>query len=350
MKVSKRINVIRGNLMRGLTKNVTSSKKNKNAKPFHQDDIKRVLICRPNHRLGNLLLITPLVQEVSTLFPNCKIDLFVKGGITPTIFQNEKSVDKIIQLPRKPFKSLFRYIYCWFTVKKRRYDITINVVGDSSSGRLSTRFSNAKHKIYGADENEQSLGKSNDEHIAKQPIYNLREYLSDFGFDLKDNPIPSLNLKLSDSEIKKGKELLSKLVDTNKKTISLFTFATGDKCYSVAWWTTFYNRLKLDYPNYNFVEILPVENVSQINFEAPSFYSHDIRDMAALIANTSLFIGADSGIMHLAVASQTPTVGLFSITDSKKYEPYGNHSIVLNTKKTDIETWMLSMDRILNKG
>ncbi len=347
MKVSKRINVIRGNLMRSLTKNVASSKKNKHAQPLYQDDIKRVLICRPNHRLGNLLLITPLVQEVSTLFPNCKIDLFVKGGITPTVFQNERAVDKIIQLPRKPFKNLLRYIYCWFAIKKRRYDMTINVVGDSSSGRLSTRFSNAKHKIYGADDNEQSLGEKGDEHIAKQPIYNLRDYLRDFGFELKDQPIPSLNLKLSDREISKGAELLSELVDTNKKTISIFTFATGDKCYSVEWWTTFYNRLKQDYPNYNFVEILPVENVSQINFDAPSFYSHDIRDMAAVIANTSLFIGADSGIMHLAVASQTPTVGLFSITDSKKYEPYGNKSIAINTKKAPIDEWMQAIGKIL---
>jgi hypothetical protein len=40
----------------------------------------KILICRPNPRLGNQLLITPLLQEVITTFPECKIDLFVNGA------------------------------------------------------------------------------------------------------------------------------------------------------------------------------------------------------------------------------------------------------------------------------
>jgi heptosyltransferase III len=41
----------------------------------------RVLISRPNSRLGNLLMVTPLVQEIERLLPNAKIDLFVRGGV-----------------------------------------------------------------------------------------------------------------------------------------------------------------------------------------------------------------------------------------------------------------------------
>ena len=35
---------------------------------FTKAEIKRILICRPNHRLGNLLLLTPLLQEVIETF------------------------------------------------------------------------------------------------------------------------------------------------------------------------------------------------------------------------------------------------------------------------------------------
>jgi hypothetical protein len=38
------------------------------------------------------------------------------------------------------------------------------------------------------------------------------------------------------------------------------------------------------------------ENVSQIAFK-PTFYSKDIREIGAVIANTEIFIGADSGII-----------------------------------------------------
>jgi hypothetical protein len=63
--------------------------------------------------------------------------------------------------------------------------------------------------------------------------------------------------------------------------------------------------------NYNIIEVLPVENVSQMGFKAPTFYSKDVREIGALMANTEVFIGGDSGIMHLASASKVSTVGLF---------------------------------------
>jgi hypothetical protein len=46
--------------------------------------------------------------------------------------------------------------------------------------------------------------------------------------------------------------------------------------------------------DYNIIEILPVENVSQIAFKSPVFYSKDIREIGAVIANTEIFIGADN--------------------------------------------------------
>ena len=80
--------------MRGLTKNIGKPKTERNIILVDKTEIKRVLICRPNGRLGNLLLITPLVQEVEEMFPNCKIDLFVKGGLAPIIFENYPVVNK----------------------------------------------------------------------------------------------------------------------------------------------------------------------------------------------------------------------------------------------------------------
>ena len=75
-----------------------------------------------------------------------------------------------------------------------------------------------------------------------------------------------------------------------------------------------------------------------IDFKAPTFYSKDIREMASLMANTNVFVGADSGIMHLASAAQVPVVGLFSVTNMEKYKPYNSNSIGLNTDDSNNET------------
>src|SRR3970282_2449617 len=113
--------------------------------------IKRILICRPNPRLGNQLLISPLVQEVIAPFPECEIDFFVNGGLAQIFLKNYKNVKRIIQLPRKPFKELIKYSQGWLAMKKHNYDIVINVVEGSSSGRLSAQFANSKYKFFGDD-------------------------------------------------------------------------------------------------------------------------------------------------------------------------------------------------------
>lgn len=319
--------------MRSLTKNIGKSSIDLN--PEKDLIIKRILISRPNHRLGNLLLLSPLVQEVIDTFPESKIDLFVKGGITPFIYKNYTNIDKITQLPKKPFSNLFQYIKGWTSIRTKRYDLVINASFGSSSGRLSTLFANSKYRLFGDFEENCSLQYSDYGHSAKNSVYNLRHYLSKLGRSENTDKVPSLDLKLDKNEIQKGKEKLLELVKNDKKTICLFTNATGEKCYSESWWTEFYDKLEKAFPEYNIIELLPVENISKLNFKIPSFYSKDIREMGAFIANTALFIAADNGVMHLASASGTPTVGLFSVTDENAYKPYGNKSFSINTGNVD---------------
>lgn len=347
MTFKQRINEIRRKLMKSITKNVGSSYSEPNEGDLKIEDVKYVLIIRPNHRLGNQLLLTPIVQEVINTFPNCEVDLFVKGGVAFPVFENYQRVNKIIQLPKKPFNNLFKYAKSWVSIKNKTYDLVINGDKNSSSGRLLTQLSKSKFKIFGETNETVENTNSDYKHISKYPIYNLRYYLTKLGISDNNRPIPVLDIKLNNDEIANGKNILDDIIGNNKKTICIYTNATGDKCYSEAWWETFYSRLLIEYPDFNIIEMLPIENISKINFKAPHFYSKDIREMGAIIKNTSIFIAADNGVMHLASASLTPTVGFFSITDENVYAPYGNMSIALNTNKTDIEDWIYSMNKIL---
>lgn len=333
--------------MRSITKNIGSAYSEPKKGDFQISDIKQVLIIRPNHRLGNQLLLTPLVQEVINIFPDCKIDLFVKGGVAHPVFENYKHVNKIIKLPKKPFNNLFQYAKSWISIQQKPYDLVINGDKNSSSGRLLTEMAKAKVKVFG-DVHEDIQKKYKDhKHISKYPIYNLRHYLSKIGFDTNARAMPLLDIKLSDKELSEGEKILKKIIKNNKKTICIYTNATGNKCYSETWWNAVYSRLLLDYPDYNTIEMLPIENISKINFKAPHFYSQDIREMGAIIHNTNIFISADNGVMHLASASLTPVVGFFSKTNKTIYGCYGNGSVALDTKKTDIDDWFKEIDRIL---
>jgi ADP-heptose:LPS heptosyltransferase len=49
----------------------------------------------------------------------------------------------------------------------------------------------------------------------------------------------------------------------------------------------------------------------------------DLLDLAALLKQCDVFIGNDSGLMHMAAASGIPTLGLFGPSRSEHYAPYG---------------------------
>lgn len=345
MGALQKINHYRRNLMNALTRNIGSKSQ---PAGMLKNSVKQVLVSRPNHRLGNMLMVTPLVQEIENTFPGAKVDIFGKGFVATELFKNYSSVDRLLLLPKKHFKQLGNYLLMWTKLKTRRYDLVINVASSSSSGRLSTQFSNGRVKMFNdRDEALHNLYKDYG-HMAKEPVYNLRKFLGTPAAKLAEIPIPTLNIKLSADELEKGRQQLLQITKNDKPTLAIYTFATGHKCYSPEWWHSFYNRLLKEFPNYNIVEILPVENVSQIDFKAPSFYSKDLRLIAAFIANTEMFIGGDSGMMHLASTSQKPVAGLFSVSNMDGYQPYGNHSRGINTNNTHLEEQMRIIREILS--
>lgn len=328
MRANGPVNRMRRRIMHCLTSSIGN-----NDTVLHDRNVRSILISRPNNRLGNQLLLTPLIAEAGDLFPGCRIDLFVRGNLGPILFGGFSNVDRILRLPPKPFKQLGRYLQTWLKLRTRHYDLVFNVVDGSSSGRLSTLFARSGQKLYGLQDSELEATFPDYLHMAKFPVYNLRKSFYGDVNNFRERRMPSLSMRLSDEEMAQGKADLDALVDASKPTICFYTFATGAKCYSKEWWYSVYDLMVQRYSaNYNLLEILPKENVSQIDFKATSYYSTDLRLLAALMANTRLFVGGDSGMMHLAAASGTCTLGLFSITRPVKYAPYGHGSRAIETE------------------
>lgn len=55
---------------------------------------------------------------------------------------------------------------------------------------------------------------------------------------------------------------------------------------------------------------------------------------AAAIARSDLFVGNDSGLMHVAAATGTPTLGLFGPSPEKRYGPWGAHCGIVRTPES----------------
>ena len=57
----------------------------------------------------------------------------------------------------------------------------------------------------------------------------------------------------------------------------------------------------------------------------------DLLTAAAVLRRCALFIGNDTGLMHLAAAAGTPTLGLFGPSPIEQYAPWGTHTAVVST-------------------
>jgi heptosyltransferase-3 len=55
-------------------------------------------------------------------------------------------------------------------------------------------------------------------------------------------------------------------------------------------------------------------------------------DAAACLARCAIYVGNDSGLMHLAAAAGTPTLGLFGPSPPARYAPWGEHAAVASTE------------------
>lgn len=312
---------------------LTSSFKNSNnisdLSKIDKNDIKRILISRPNHRLGNQLLLSPIIQIIEAEFPNCTIDLLVNGNLSRILYKNYSSVGNVYNLPKKPFKNLYKYLKTSFKVLSVKYDLGIVGTESSNSSKIFVKLSRTRFKIFNSGENTITS-----KHIAKKPI--------DIFLNLyKGNTIvnyPKLDIKLTDDEISIGKSVLSNFFSNSYDTIAIFTNATGNKKLSKKCWQELCSKIISEIPDTNILEILPKENTSQLDFKYKNYLSSDLREMASVIENSVIFISADSGVMHLATATNTPTFGLFNgSTDSEIYGPYGRCKYVIETKKIGID-------------
>lgn len=302
--------------------------------------IYRILVCRPNHRLGNTLLLTPLITELESTYKGAEIDILSEGQIAAEVFSTSFSVKNIYCLPRRGFKHPWRFLSLLLRIRKTRYDLIIDPCLGSSFSRAMTRFLHGRYKL-GFDDRIDGSGLTHAvprsvamRHMAKRPI-NLVRWINRHS-DGDGASFPPMDIRLTVHEHEQGKRLLSGILSDavrplTRPLVGIFANATGAKRYPQDWWNEFIAALVQGLPHVGIVEFVPMHGKSMLDCAWPAYYSSDIRRMGAVMAAVNLVVSADCGVMHLAVASGVPTAGLFCITDPEVYEPYGHESGALQT-------------------
>jgi heptosyltransferase-1 len=122
--------------------------------------------------------------------------------------------------------------------------------------------------------------------------------------------------------------------------MSLGTFAIlnpgsgwGAKCWPMERFAEVARRLReaglLSIANYGPGEQQLADTVARLSGGAAQPLFCSITELIALTRRAALFIGGDTGPLHLAAALKVPVVALFGPTDPARNGPYGTRSVIL---------------------
>jgi heptosyltransferase-3 len=70
----------------------------------------------------------------------------------------------------------------------------------------------------------------------------------------------------------------------------------------------------------------------------------DLLAAAAVLRRAALFVGNDTGLMHIAAAAGAPTLGLFGPTQSSRYAPWGARTAVAQTAIAPLDLYGKDFD------
>lgn len=300
--------------------------------------IHRILICRSVHTLGDSLTLTLLLKELADVYPGAEVDIVSGCPVADALFDTFPNVHAVHRMPRHVAGHPLAAARTVRAMRRKHYDLVIDPDPQSQSGRLLALSARATHSLgYVGSQKSGTLTHgvaipTDLRHKAMTPVYLLR---SATGENPAARPYPQPGLVLGAAELAHGRATLARIAlassqpDDAGPCIGVFANATRNKLLAHDWWQPFIDELMQRVPGCRIVEILPAFGKSMLADRFPCYFSSDVRKMAAVLASLDAYVSADCGVMHLAWAAGTPTIGLFNVTDPAEWGPFSGRNAAL---------------------
>ena len=271
----------------------------------------KILIISSN-LIGDTILSTGVVNYFHKKHPNSKFT-FLIGPSAGQIYSNFSAKEKIIMIKKRKFN--FHWFDMYISVSKINWDVVI----DFRSSLISYFLKTKKKYIFKKNKNLNHL-----------------DQLKDF-FNIEN-----LSLFISTSE---AEEVEARHVINDKyKYVVLFP---GGNWKPKIWPSKYFNKLiqalNDNFSNIKFIIVGSIEEKKKYfddikkNFPENIFIDlmgKSLTSTSAYMNKCNLFIGNDSGLMHLSVASNLKTIALFGPTNEKIYGHYDSNSFIIRTKES----------------
>ena len=271
--------------------------------------MKILIIC--SNLVGDTVLSTGVISYFQKKYPESLIT-FVAGPKAISLFNNSTNIDQIHSVKKKKFN------LHWFDIYFKTIKIKWDIIVDLRSSLLSYFLANKKKYIF----------------KKKTNIHHILQLTQSLGFDCS-------NLKIDTNELEE--KIAKKQIKSDFKHLIVFP---GGNWEPKIWPIEKYNKMLIKlYQSNNKIKFILVGSAEEkkdylfnISKNIPSeniidIFGESLTQTAAYMKFSDLFIGNDSGLMHLSCACNLKTISLFGPTDDKIYGPWGKENIVIRTKE-----------------
>ncbi|MBI5240160.1 MAG: glycosyltransferase family 9 protein [Elusimicrobia bacterium] len=289
--------------------------------------VRRVLIVRQDSRLGNLLLLTPLLKAIREAFPSSRADILVSDAYGD-ILRGNPNLDGQFVLPKAMFwpdPSLPPRLF--LELRGRRYDLAFDASAMhafSLSSALITALCGAARTV-GFDRGDARVFLN-----APVPPPALPRHETSIQLGLLRHLVPGPDdaakpeCHLGGEERAEGRALWSSW-GLDPDSVALFVGARAEKRWPLESFLGLAGRIGAA-GRRCIIFAGPAEKalVEGLGLPAGAFLapSLPLRRFAAALAQARAVVTADTGPMHLAVALGVPTVELFIGSAAWSSEPW----------------------------
>lgn len=303
-------------------------------KPIDNKAVRNILIIKIA-AIGDLLLITPAVRVIRKNFPNAKITLLV-GKWSKPIIESNPYIDEFIEVDDRIFFRIMPISLVRLILKLRSYNFdTVFVWHRSLAFRLFSWLLGVQNRIgFSRNGRHSFLTHYVEENSNIHEIFEYQTTLQALGIKTEevdmDLPINSEDAHFAFALLEKQALQKNQLIiavapgggKNPKETVPLKHWPWKNYALLCDWLIEKKNATILFLGNKNDASLIDnisasLHNKNSINLCGKT----NLKQLAAIIKQSNLFIGNDSAPLHIAAAVKTTAISFFGPTNPKELAP-----------------------------
>ncbi|HEY7128959.1 MAG TPA: putative lipopolysaccharide heptosyltransferase III [Nitrospira sp.] len=280
--------------------------------------------------LGDVLLATPTLHALKSAYPGARLTVLVNRG-TEDILRGNPQVDEILPLDRG---SIFQQ--CRFTseIRRRRFDTVVDLT-DGDRAAFLTWISGASVRI-GFNAEQRWTGRCYTTVVTGPPgAHRIERDLAALAPLRLKAQVRVPRIWLGPEDDARADQLVAQLGIARDR--SWIMIQPGARYWFKAWPPERFAEVADGLHDRFGCQVLVGGNPQEAAL-AQTVVDHaksrplniagrsDVRTLAALLKRSALFVGNDTGAMHIAAAVGTPVVGLFGPSNPAEWGPRGDRA------------------------